>query len=90
MIYIYILWIIYNAILFSKDNIDIDNDNNIDKDLLDNDDSDENDNCIEKDDNDKNNDDSISNEVMCNYSISEVFEYTTKFYEKNIKMIKNY
>ena len=92
LIYIYILWIIYNAILFSKDNIDIDNDNNIDKDLLDNDDSDENDNSIEKDDNDKNNDDSISNEVICNYSISEVFEYITKFYEKykNDKELLNY
>ena len=92
LIYIYILWIIYNAILFSKDNIDIDNDNNIDKDLLDNDDSDENDNSIEKDGNDKNNDDSISNEVICNYSISEVFEYITKFYEKykNDKELLNY
>ena len=92
MIYIYILWIIYNAILFSKDNIDIDNDNNIDKDLLDNDESDENDNSIEKDGNDKNNDDSISNEVICNYSISEVFEYITKFYEKykNDKELLNY
>ena len=82
LIYIYKLWLIYDEILSQKDNINIDNDNNIDKDLFDIDDIDEKDN----------NDNSNRNEVLCNYSILEIFEYLTHFYEKykNDKELLNY
>lgn len=65
LIYIYMLWLIYNSFFSSNDkNNEIDND-------YDNNDSDE---------------------AECNYSIVEVFEYITKFYEKyeNDKELVNY
>ena len=77
LIYIYMLWLIYDAIFSPEDDINNDNDNN-NKDLFYNNDKKENYN--KNSDNNSNN--SGSNDVICNYSILEVFEYITNFYEK--------
>ena len=64
--YIYMLWHIYDRIFSSNDKIHENNNIIFDDDILDN-------IKEEKENND---------ETICNYSISEIFEYITKFYEK--------
>lgn len=66
LIYIYMLWLIYDGILSSNDKTNEGNNIIFDDDILDN---------IKKEKENK-------DETICNYSISEIFEYITKFYEK--------
>lgn len=68
LIYIYMLWLVFNTIFFPDDN-NKSYENNIDNDNENNDDSEDE---IEN----------ISDGEVCNYSIFEVFENIKNFYEK--------
>ena len=70
LIYIYMLWLVFNTIFFPDDN-NKSYENNID-----------NDNNIENNDDSEDEIENISDEEVCNYSIFEVFENIKNFYEK--------
>ena len=74
LIYIYMLWLVFSAIFFPDDN-NKSNENNIDNDN-------DNNNRAENKDDSKDENESFSDEYVFNYTIFEVFENITQFYEK--------
>ena len=74
LIYIYMLWLVFSAIFFPDDN-NKSNENNIDNDN-------DNNNRAENKDDSKDENESFIDEYVFNYTIFEVFENITQFYEK--------